>query len=189
MVTDRGRSDDAQACDDVPQPTGLAHIQRSISAVLARKSDRARHLGEGLKARRQDALPRWHAYHDGAGADFVTEANALRDERTDQLRHRCLPDADHQRLLNEWGWHHDRGNWVRCLDDPRIEPTHNRAARALRPAVIARQVSHGSKNGAGAHGVEAFTSVVRPLVHKGTDSLVQGLYQLCRRPGLQVAPP
>jgi hypothetical protein len=189
MVTDRGRSYDAQAFDDVQQQKCLAHIQRSISEVLARKSGRARHFGEGLKALLQDALQLWHAYHDGSVADFVTEAKALREELTYQLRDRRLKDSDNQRLLNELGWHHDRGNLVRFLDDPRIEPTNNRAERALRPAVIARKVSHCSKNGAGAHAFEAFTSVVRTLVKKGTDSLVEGLCQLFRRPGLQVAPP
>ena len=33
----------------------------------------------------------------------------------------------------------DRGNLLRFLDDPSIEPTNNRAERALRPAVIAAE--------------------------------------------------
>jgi hypothetical protein len=189
MVTDRGRSYDAQAFDDVQQQKCLAHIQRSISEVLARKAGRARHCGEGLQALLQDALQLWHAYNDGSATDFVTEAKALREELTYRLRHRLLKDPDNQRLLNELGWPHDRGNLVRFVDDPRIEPTNNRAERALRPAVIARKVSQCSKNGAGAHAFESFTSVVRTLVKKGTDSLVEGLYQLFRRPGLHIAPP
>jgi transposase len=178
-----------QAFDDVQQQKCLAHIQRSISEVLARKAGRARHFGEGLQALLQDALQLWHAYHDGSATDFVTEAKALREELTYRLRHRLLKDPDNQRLLNELGWHHDRGNLVRFLGDPRIEPTNNRAERALRPAVIARKVSQCSKNGAGAHAFEAFTSVVRTLVNKGTASLVEGLYQLFRGPGLHIVPP
>ena len=42
---------------------------------------------------------------------------------------------------------------MRFLDDPLIEPTNNRAERALRPAVIARKVSQCSKNLQGAYGV------------------------------------
>jgi transposase len=189
MVTDRGRSYDAQTLDNVRQQKCLAHIQRSIRDVLVTKTGRARDFGEGLKALLQDALQLWHAYHDGTATDFVTEAKALQEELTYQLRDRRLKDADNQRLLNELGWHHDRGNLVRFLDEPRIEPTNNRAERALRPAVIARKVSHCSKNAAGAHAFEAFTSVVRTLVKQSTDSLVEELYQLFRRPGLQVAPP
>jgi transposase len=189
MVTDRGRSYDAQALDNVRQQKCLAHIQRSLRAVLATKTGRARDFGEGLKALLQDALQLWHAYHDGTATDFVTEAKALQEELTYQLRDRRLCDADNQRLLNELGWHHDRGNLLRFLDDPRIEPTNNRAERALRPAVIARKVSQCSKTDRGTHAFEAFTSVVRTLTKQGIDSLVEGLYHLFRAPSIQDVPP
>ncbi|RPI18441.1 MAG: IS66 family transposase [Acidobacteria bacterium] len=189
MVTDRGRRDDAQAFDNVRQQKCLAHIQRSISAVLATKAGRGRDFGEGLKALLQDALQLWHAYHDGTATDFVTEAKVLQEELTYQLRDRRLRDADNQRLLNELGWHHDRGNLVRFLTDPRVEPTNNRAERALRPAVIARKVSQCSKNGRGAYAVAIFTSVVRTLTRQSIDSLVEGLYHLFRTPSIQGIPP
>ena len=87
-----------------------------------------------------------------------------------------MSDADNWRLQNELGWHHDRGNLLRFLDDPSIEPTNNRAERALRPAVIARKVSHCSKNAGGADAFSAFTSVIRTLARNGGDhSLVNGL--------------
>jgi hypothetical protein len=189
MVTDRGRSYDAQAFADVRQQKCLAHIQRSISDVLVTNAGRARDFGEGLKALLQDALQLWHAYHDGTATDFVTEAKALQEELTYQLRNRRLQDRDNQRLLNELGWHHDRGNLVRFLEDPAIDPTNNRAERALRPAVIARNVSQCSKNQAGAHAFEAFTSMVRTLAKKGADSLVEGLYHLFRSTSLHGTPP
>ena len=79
-------------------------------------------------------------------------------------------------LQNELGWHDDRGNLLRFLDDPSIEPTNNRAERALRGAVIARKVSHCSKNAGGADAFSAFTSVIRTLARNGGDhSLVNGL--------------
>jgi hypothetical protein len=49
LVTERGRRDDAQAVDDVRQQTGLAHIQRSHSAVLTTKTGRARTSGRAGK--------------------------------------------------------------------------------------------------------------------------------------------
>jgi transposase len=55
MVTDRGRSDEAQAFDNVRQQTCLAPIQRSIRDMLETKTGRARDFGEGLKALRQEA--------------------------------------------------------------------------------------------------------------------------------------
>jgi transposase len=189
MVTDRGPSYDAQAFDNVRQQKCLAHVQRSISHVLETKTGRACDFGEGLKGLLQEALQGWHGHRAGTVADFRTAAKAVQEELTYQLRDRRLHDPDNHRLLNELGWHHDRGNLVRFLEDPRIEPTNHRAERALRPAVIARKVSQCSKNGAGAQAFEAFTSVVQTLAKQGTAYLVEGLSQLFRSPSLQGIPP
>jgi hypothetical protein len=189
MVTDRGRSYDAQAFDRVEPPKYLAHILRSLSEVVARKTGRARECGAQLKAVLPEALALWHEYRDGQVTDFKSEAEARQAERTFPLRDRRLRDRDHQRRLNELGWHHDRGNRRRFLVAPRIEPTHNRAERALHPAVIARKVSHGSQNGAGAQAFAACTSVVRTLAKQRVDSLVENLYQLFRGPDVQATPP
>ena len=116
------------------------------------------------------------AYHRGEAADFAAEAERLRREATYHLRDRPMSDVDNWRLQNELGWHDDRGNLLRFLDDPSIEPTNNRAERALRGAVIARKVSHCSKNAGGADAFSAFTSVIRTLARNGGDhSLVNGL--------------
>jgi transposase len=187
LVTDRGRSDDAHAFDGVPQQKCLAHIQRSISEVLARQVGRARDVGEPLTGLRQEARERWHAYRDGRRTDFTVGAEALQEEIPSQRRHRSLKDLDHQRLLNALGWPHDRGNLRRFLVDPRIEPTHNRAERALRPAVIARKVSQCSKNGRGARAFAAFTRVIQTLLNTGTASVVDTLSQLLQPTHLQHA--
>jgi transposase len=189
MVTDRGRSYDAQAFDGVDQQKCLAHILRSISEVVAAKSGRARDFGEQLKVLLQEALALWHAHRDGTVTDFKVEAEALQAELTYHLRDRRLKDPDNQRLLNELGWHHDRDHLLRFLADPRIEPTNNRAERALRPAVIARKVSHCSKNDRGAYTFAAFTSVVRTLAKHSADVLVEGLYHLFQTPNLQGTSP
>ncbi len=99
----------------------------------------------------------------GAASNFVAESERLKREVSHHLRERPMPDPDNQRLLNELGRHNDRGNLLRFLDDPGIEPTNNRAERALRGAVIARKVSHCSKNDEGAEAFSAFTSVIKTL--------------------------
>ena len=83
-----------------------------------------------------------------------------------------MVDADNYRLQNELGWHDDQGSLLRFLDDPSIEPTNNRAERALRGAVIARKVSHCSKNEEGADAFSAFTSVIRTLERNDDDQSV-----------------
>lgn len=188
MITDRGRSYDAVELSAVKQQKCLAHILRSIAEVLATKVGPSRTFGIRLKHLLQAALEVWRLHRRVTLADFEAQAAELKAKLTDHLRDRKLPDADNQRLLNELGRHHDAGNLVRFLDDPTLEPTNNRAERALRPAVIARKVSHCSKNEAGARTFEAFKSVTQTLKQTGR-SVVDGLYDLFRRHKLQAASP
>jgi hypothetical protein len=74
-----------------------------------------------------------------------------------------LRDDDNRRLLNGVGTQQDRGNLLRFLFQDGVEATNNRAERELRPAVIARKVSHCSRNQRGARAFEAFTSVIQTL--------------------------
>jgi hypothetical protein len=119
---------------------------------------------------------------------LAPEASRLKAAITHHLRDRVLSDRDNQRLLDEIGWHHDRGNLLRFLEDPSIEPTNNRAERALRPAVIARKVSQCSKNEAGAYAFSAFTSVIQTLQKGGTQSVVEALRHLFQSPEGQIIP-
>jgi transposase len=189
MTTDRGRSYDAQELAPVRQQKCLSHIQRSISEVLEAKEAGARRFGTHLKRLLSEAMELRRAYRAGEAQDFATQASRLKEAIRYHLRDRVLSDPDNQRLLDELGWHNDRGNLVRFLDDPRIEPTNNRAERALRPAVIARKVSQCSKNWEGAYAFSAFTSVVRTLAQRGEQSVVEALYQLFRSAQVQRSPP
>jgi hypothetical protein len=119
----------------------------------------------------------------------MPDANALREALTDQLRDRPWQDADTQGLLHALGRHQDRDTQGRFLDDPRPEPTHPRAERALRPAVLARKVSPCTQNRRGTHAFEVCTRVVHTLTKQGIDSLVEGLYHLFRFPNIRDVPP
>jgi len=180
LVTDRGRSYEAIELAGVRQQQCLAHIQRSLSEVLAQQQGKAQAFGRRLKGLLGQALDLWHDYHRGHRRGFATQAQRLRHVITHHLRERRLKDPHNRRLLNELGWPHDRGNLLRFLDDPRIEPTNNRAERALRPAVIARKVSQCSKTARGAQTFAAFTSVVRTLAKTGAESIVEGLLHVFR---------
>ena len=178
MVTDRGRSYDAQALSGVKQQKCLAHVLRSISEVVQTRTGRGRSFGKRLKGLLREAMELWGAYHRGEASDFGVQAERLRREVSHHPRDRPMADADNYRLQNEPGWHDDRGNLMCFLDDPSIEPTNNRAERALRPAVIARKVSHCSKSVEGADAFSAFTSVIRTLARNGGDRSV--VDRLCR---------
>ena len=85
----------------------------------------------------------WHEFHAGTinRAEYHRRGEQLKAAVSDHLRLRTLSDPDNQRLLNELGWHHERGNLVRFLDDPAIPPTNNAGERSLRSAVIAEGVA------------------------------------------------
>ena len=163
----------------------LAHVLRSISEVIETKVGRGRtpdrSRGHGFGKRLSEPAQRGDGtagvgYRRGEVADYGGETERLRREVSHHLRDRPLSDRDNWRLQNELGWQDDRGNLLRFLDDPGIEPTNNRAERALRGAVIARKVSHCSRNEAGADAFSAFTSVIRTLArHGGGQSAVDGL--------------
>jgi transposase len=181
LVTDRGKSYDAKELEVVKQQKCIPHALRSINEVLEIKEGRARHFGAQLKALLKQGLHLWHEYHDHDGPleGFAERAEELRAEVTHHLRPRRLVDADNQRLLNEFGRHHDRGNLLRFLEDPRVPPTNNASARGFRFAVIRRKVSQCSKTAGGARAFEAFASVIKTAMRQGKD-VVERLVGLFR---------
>jgi len=174
LCTDRGKSYDARELQDIKQQKCLSHVQRSVTELLETKWGRGRSFGLELRRLFTEAIALWHAHRDGTATDFPTEAARLQAQLTDLLRERPMPDPSNQHLLDDLRWRHAHGDLLRFLDDPRIEPTNNRAERALRPAVIARKVSQCSKNQAGADAFAAFASVTRTLIQRG-HSPIDGL--------------
>ena len=97
MGTDRGRSYDAQAFDDVKQQKCLAHILRSIREVLKTKKGRARDFGERLKALLQDAMQLWRIH---PARWRTSPPGPTCRTRSPITCARGLTDPDNQRLLN-----------------------------------------------------------------------------------------
>lgn len=163
MITDRGKSYEASELAGVRQQKCLSHVLRSISEVLEGKVGAARRFGLKLKGLLRRSLELWHERRAGPAADFEEKARGVALELTRHLRDRALGDVDNQRLLDGLGRWHDSGSLVRLLCEPTIEPTNNRAERALRPAVIARKVSQCTKGARGTAAFEAWTSVLVTL--------------------------
>lgn len=65
LITDRGKSYDAQALAEVPQQKCLAHLQRNLSEVLAQKQGRAKWFAGKLKRLLGATLGVWHRHRDG----------------------------------------------------------------------------------------------------------------------------
>ena len=99
---------------------------------------------------------------------------------TKHPRNRELKDDDNQRLLNGIGGQNDLGNVLRFLHEPGVEPTNNRAERALRPAVIARKISQCPKNERGAYAFAAFVSRAQTFRRNPAVSATQAFLGLFR---------
>jgi transposase len=188
MLTDRGRSYEAHSFNRVKQQKCLAHLQKTLSVLLKQKKGRAREFGENLKMLFGMALDLWEEYHTGAVVDFEARAAELLFVISYQLRERALRDLDNRHLLKVLRRYHQRGELLRFLEEPLVEPTNNRVERALRPAVIARKVSQCSKNQAGAYAFSAFKSVIQTLVKRGAGSLLEALYALFCSQKAQLTP-
>ena len=178
MVTDRGKSYDAEELLGVRQQKCLDHLKENINEVLERKTGRARSFGLTLKSILREARQLWRDQKVGKVSKFQVKVKRIEQELTFHLRDRILKDEDNQRLLNGIGLQHDLGRVLLFLHDPTIEPTNNRGERSLRPAVIVRKLSHGSKTDRGAEAFAGFTSVIQTAAKKRGCSVIDALQNL-----------
>ena len=178
MITDRGKSYDAERLLGVQQQKCLDHLKENIHEVLERKTGRARSFGLKLQNILREARQLWRDQRAGKAQKFQAQVERIEKELTWHLRPRMLKDPDNQRLLDGIGLQHDRGRVLRFLHDPAIEPTNNRGERALRSAVIVRKLSHGSKNERGAEAFAGFTSVIQTATKIQGGSIITALQNL-----------
>jgi transposase len=178
MGTDCGKSYDAEELLGVAQQKCIPHIQRNLDEVLESKRGPAAGFGRKLKDLLWQGMELWKAHHQGEVPDYAEQVQQLDAQVTHHLRMRTLQDDDNQRLLDGIGLHHDRGNLLRFLHQPEVEPTNNRAERALRFIVIARDTGQYAKNDRGAEAYAAFASVIRTAMKTGAASIVTTLHEL-----------
>jgi transposase len=178
LVCDRGKSYDAEELADIAQQKCLAHLLRNATEVAEKKTGRAKEFSQNLKDLLKGALSLRAMKAELDAAEYGQRAEKLDEKLTKHLRNRILRDDDNQRLLNGVGTQQDRGNLLRFLHQDAVEATNNRAERALRPAVIARKVSHCSRNERGARAFEAFTSVIQTLRKTTTSTIGRAFAQL-----------
>jgi transposase len=158
---DRGVEYRAKVFKDTKFQRCMGHLTRNIKTVLDTKTGAARDFGEKLLALKDEALQLHADWHAGR-RDRYQERVARQEARfTDHLCHRQFVDPDNQRLLDGIGLEHDKGNLLRFLHDPRISPFNYLAERELRPPIVARKISHCSKNERGANAQARISTVVR----------------------------
>jgi transposase len=168
LVTDRGKSYEAEELYTVRQQKCLSHLLRNVAEVVTAKSGSARTFGLRLDELLHAALELGKDCHSPTFDLVVAE---LDEELAWHLRDRVLKDPDNQRILDGIGLQHDKDRILQFLHQSGVEPTNNRSERVLRPAVIARKVSQCSKNESGASAFSAFVSVARNALKNRSPSL------------------
>ena len=131
-----------------------AHLQRDFQRLVDRGGVAAG-IGEALLAQTRQLFAHWHRIRDGtlARADFVARmAPVQATVRT--LLQEGATTADARtvtfcRILQRL----DTALWSFVTNEG-VEPTNNRAERAIRPAVLWRKMSFGTQTSAGSRFVE-----------------------------------
>jgi transposase len=134
----------------------LGHIVHELSELLAEKKGPARQfLRESLELfRRAMALKDQKSRLKPSA--YQAQATLL-EKRLNGLLLRNLTEKDNLRLAKRF--RKQRPHLLRFLYHDQVEPTNNRAERALRPAVIARKLSGCNRTETGAHMLEVLASL------------------------------
>ena len=141
----------------------VAHILKNIRNLLEKpKRGRSHEFLLAVRAVFKKALKLHSDFQVGLlePKEFDSVRGCLTRRLDRLLELRSLSNKANVRLQFELGKHHARGSLLRFLFDPSVSPTNNSAERALRPAVIARKLSAGSKTWSGAVAFSAFKSVI-----------------------------
>lgn len=188
LGTDRGTSYEAKALDEMQMQKCLSHVLKNISTVEKSKEGPAKVFGRRLQKILREGIQLWHEHREGKIDDDAYRQKGLKLEKAmeEQLKDRALTDPDNQRLLDGLGRQMDRGRLTLFLKHPEIEPTNNVAERGLRPAVIARKVSHCSKNEKGAQAYAVMKTILGTL-KKRTKHVTEALACLLRGESFEAA--
>ena len=187
LECDRGKSYDAEELNGVQQQKCFSHLIRNTQEVEPRQRGRALQFPRQLRELLRQGLVLARHRPQLEDQQFQQQVAELDQALDDLLLDRTLRNRDNQRLLDGIGAEQDRHNLLRFLSDPRVEPTNNRAERALRPAVIRRKISHCSKTETGARAFEAFLSVLQTYKQRSPGNVSQALCNLFTTSG--PAPP
>jgi FtsZ-binding cell division protein ZapB len=123
-----------------------------------------------LKAVLKQTIDAWNEYHKGTKIfeDLVKE----KEQAISRIVELLLLPIKHKdtRRLRRRIIKHNQELFV-FLDNPRVEPTNNRAERQLRPMVIMRKVTFGNRSASGALNQAVIMSVIETGVLNGIEPL------------------
>lgn len=164
-----------------------AHLQRDFVA-MSQRSGASAEIGQALLRRHRRLFRWWHRVRDGTMSQtlFVEAMAYLRQGFQQELastaaltlgKNEKTPLAKTVRTCRQL-LKVEAALWT-FVTHPHVEPTNNAAERALRPAVIWRRLSFGSKSQAGSEFVARILTVTTTLKAQNRSAL-DFLTQACR---------
>lgn len=165
-----------------------AHLRRDFQAAIDRGGV-SRRIGKRLLAQSDRLFHFWHAYRRGE-IDRAQMMRAMKpvQDAWDKAVEAAYADGDAKLyalardLFKQWDalW-----TFVRVEG---VEPTNNDAERALRPAVLWRKGSFGTRSDAGSAFVGRMRTIIETARRRGVQP-VEWLERACRAAMLDIAPP
>lgn len=162
---------------DCPQQKCLAHLLRELrDAVQKRPELEAHPFFKRCKSLVQEMLRLKKQRPRRSAAVYGRQVKSI-ETRLRKLGAASWDDADADRLAARLRKYQDR--LTTFLHDRQVEGTNNAAERALRPAVVMRKITGGSRSESGAHAWAILASVMRTAQQQGRD-VVETIKELLR---------
>jgi hypothetical protein len=154
---------------DTHQQKCLTHLLRELKDVVVKRPELTGHAFFITAKRLTRSMLKLKQQH--ATMEKARYAAAVRrcEDRLDQLCDRTWHDPDADRLTKRLRKHRD--SLTTFLHKPDVDGTNNAAERALRPAVVMRKITGGSRSRQGARAWSILASVMRTAEQQGRDVL------------------
>lgn len=147
----------------------LTHLLRELKDTVAKRPELAGHAFFVSCKRLMRSMLKLKTQHATMAKARYVAAVKRCDDRLDQLCDRIWNDADADRLTKRLRKHRD--SLSTFLHKPDVDGTNNAAERAIRPAVIMRKITGGSRSKQGAKAWAILASVMRTAEQQGRDVL------------------
>lgn len=154
---------------DGPQQKCLAHLLRELRDAVAKQPELASHeFFRRCKRLVQEMLKLKKQYQTLPQTAYAHRVNLL-EKRLDQLARMDWAGPEAQRLGKRL--YKYRNKLTTFLHKPQVDGTNNAAERALRPAVVMRKITGGSRSALAAAAWSVLASIMRTAEQQGRDVL------------------
>jgi transposase len=152
---------------DASQQKCLTHLLRELRDTIAKRPELADHaFFKRCKRLVQDML-RLKKNREKLGKAVYDNRVKQLEERLAELAGSNWADDDADRLTARLEKH--RNNLTTFLHKPEVDGTNNAAERAIRPAVVMRKITGGSRSTEGAKAWSILASIMRTAEQQGRD--------------------